>query len=110
MFEEWISYIKTITAGNGKEFIEHKKVSKQCYANFYFANPYSPWEGGANENINGLIKQYFPKKTGFLTILDQEIKRIERKLNDRPRKRFNFDTPLEIIDKLFFNTKVAFIT
>jgi len=57
-----------------------------------------------------LIRQYFPKKTDFSIILDQEIKRIERKLNNRPRKRFNFDTPLEIMDKLLFNTKVAFIT
>jgi len=57
-----------------------------------------------------LIRQYFPKKTDFSTILDKEIKRIERKLNDRPRKKFNFDTPLEIMDKLLVNTKVAFIT
>jgi len=64
---------------------------------------------GANEKINGLIRQYFPKKTDFSTILDQD-NRIERKLNDRPRKRFNFDKPLEIMDKLLFNTKVAFIT
>ena len=63
-----------------------KKVSEQCYADFYFANPYSPWEGGVNENINGLFRQYFPKKTDFSTILDQEINRIERKLNHRPRK------------------------
>lgn len=110
MLEEWIPYINTITADNGKEFTEHKKVSKGCHIDFYFANPYSPWERGANENLNGLIRQYFPKKTDFSTIPDQEIKRIERKLNDRPRKRHKFDTPLEVMEKLLFNTKVAFIT
>jgi len=65
---------------------------------------------GANEKNNGLIRQYFPKKTDFSNMLDQEINIIERKLNNRPRKRFNFDTPLKIIDKLLFNSKVAFIT
>lgn len=110
MLEEWIPYINTITADNGKEFTEHKKVSEGCHVDFYFANPYSPWERGANENLNGLIRQYFPKKTDFSTIPGQEIKRIERKLNDRPRKRHKFDTPLEVMEKLLFNTKVAFIT
>ena len=110
MLEDWIPFINTITADNGKEFTEHKKVSEQCQVDFYFANPYSPWERGANENLNGLIRQYFPKKTDFSTITDQEIERIERKLNNRPRKRFNFDTPLQTMEKLLFNTEVAFIT
>jgi len=57
-----------------------------------------------------LIRKYSPNETDFLKMLDQEINRIERKLNDRPRKRFNFDTPLEKMDKLLFNSKVAFIT
>lgn len=110
MLEEWIPYLNTITADNGKEFAEHKKVAESCQVDFYFANPYSPWERGANENLNGLIRQYFPKKTDFSSISNQEIKRIERKLNDRPRKRFKFDTPLEMMDKILFNTEVAFIT
>lgn len=110
MLEEWIPYIKTITADNGKEFSEHKKVAESCQVDFYFANPYSPWERGANENLNGLVRQYFPKKTDLSTITVQEIKRIERKLNSRPRKRFKFETPLEMMDKLLFNTEVAFIT
>lgn len=109
LLEEWTPYINTITSDNGKEFTEHKKVAEACQIDFYFANPYSPWERGANENLNGLIRQYFPKKTDFSTISDQEIKRIERKLNNRPRKRFNFDTPLEMMEKLLFNTEVAFI-
>ena len=110
MLEDWIPFINTITADNGKEFSEHKKISEQCQIDFYFANPYSPWERGANENLNGLIRQYFPKKTDFSTITDHEIETIERKLNNRPRKRFNFETPLQTMEKLLFNTEVAFIT
>lgn len=110
MLEEWIPFLKTITSDNGKEFAEHKKITEECQIDFYFANPYSPWERGANENLNGLIRQYFPKKSDFSLISDKEIKRIETKLNNRPRKRFNFDTPLEMMDKLLFNTEVAFIT
>lgn len=110
MLEEWIPFLRTITSDNGKEFSEHKKIAKECQIDFYFANPYSPWERGANENLNGLIRQYFPKKSDFSIISEKEIKRIETKLNNRPRKRFNFDTPLEMMDKLLFNTEVAFIT
>jgi IS30 family transposase len=110
MLEEWVPYINTITADNGKEFAEHKKIAENCQIDFYFANPYSPWERGANENLNGLIRQYFPKKTDFSTITDQEVERIERKLNNRPRKRLKFETPLEVMDKLLFKTEVAFMT
>jgi IS30 family transposase len=110
MLEEWVPYINTITADNGKEFAEHKKIAENCQIDFYFANPYSPWERGANENLNGLIRQYFPKKTDFSTITDQDIERIERKLNNRPRKRLKFETPLEVMDKLLFKTEVAFMT
>jgi IS30 family transposase len=110
MLEEWLAYIKTITADNGKEFAEHQKIAENCQIDFYFANPYSPWERGANENLNGLIRQYFPKKKDFSTITDQEVERIERQLNNRPRKRLKFETPLEVMDKLLFKTEVAFMT
>jgi IS30 family transposase len=110
MLEEWIPYIKTITSDNGKEFAEHKRIAENCQIDFYFANPHSPWERGANENLNGLVRQYFPKKTDFSNISDCEIKRIETKLNNRPRKRYNFETPLEVMDKLLFNSEVAFMT
>lgn len=110
MLEEWVPYIKTITSDNGKEFADHKKIAETCQIDFYFANPYSPWERGANENLNGLIRQYFPKKTDFSLITEEEIERIETKLNNRPRKRYNFETPLEVMDKLLFNTEVAFMT
>ena len=109
LLEDWLPYIRTITSDNGKEFAEHKEVASTCQLDFYFANPYCSWERGANENLNGLVRQYFPKKTNFSNITDEQVERIEKKLNNRPRKRFNFETPLEVMDKLLFNSEVAFI-
>lgn len=110
LLEDWIPYIRTITADNGKEFAGHAEIAETCQIEFYFANPYCSWERGANENLNGLVRQYFPKRTDFSTITDQEVQRVQDKLNNRPRKRYNFETPLEMMDKLLFNNEVAFIT
>ncbi len=57
--------VHTITSDNGKEFGEHEAISEALGAGFYFAHPYASWERGLNENINGLIRQYFPKKDGL---------------------------------------------
>ena len=77
---------------------------------YYFAHPYHSWERGANENLNGLIRQYIPKKTDFSTLTDDYIKSIETKLNIRPRKRYNFENPIFVMEKILFNSDVAFIT
>jgi len=97
---------KTITSDNGKEFAEHEYVSKQLNVDFYFADPYASWQRGANENYNGLLRQYFPKKSSFEDITWQDVRRAERKLNRRPRKRLGFRSPVEIINSM---TKVAFV-
>ena len=110
LLDDWIPYIHTITSDNGKEFAEHKLVSEELNIDFYFAQPYHSWERGSNENLNGLIRQYFPKNYDFNIIDEQKIKDIEKKINSRPRKRFNFDNPLSVMDKLLFNQKVAFST
>jgi len=110
LLEDWIPYIRTITSDNGKEFALHKDVAETCLIDFYFADAYCSWQRGANENLNGLVRQYFPKKTDFSTITDEQVKLVEKTLNERPRKRFNFDTPLEMMEKLLFKTEVAFIT
>jgi IS30 family transposase len=110
LLEDWLPYIRTITSDNGKEFAGHKDVAEACQIDFYFANPYCSWERGANENLNGLVRQYFPKKTDFSSITDKQVADVMEKLNNRPRKRFNFETPLEVMEKLLFNTEVAFIT
>ena len=94
--------IMTITFDNGKEFAEHKTISKQLNADVYFAHPYSSWERGANENTNGLIRQYFPKGTDFNTVTEQDIKFVMGRLNTRSRKTRDYKAPIE----LFMGQKV----
>lgn len=105
MLQDWKPYLFTITADNGKEFAEHNIIAQHLSVQFYFARPYHSWERGSNENLNGLIRQYIPKKTDFETISQQYIQQIETDLNNRPRKRFNFESPLKM-----FHQKVAFVT
>ncbi|CDN30537.1 Mobile element protein [Mucinivorans hirudinis] len=78
--------IHTMTADNGKEFAKHEEIAQKLELNFYFCKPYHSWERGANENTNGLIRQYIPKGTDFSEITDKQIKWIENKLNSRPLK------------------------
>ncbi len=92
--------IRTITADNGKEFAKHEEISQKLEINFYFCKPYHSWERGANENTNGLIRQYIPKGTDFSDVTDKQIKRIENILNNRPRKRLGFLTPNEKFKQL----------
>lgn len=110
LLEEWIPYLHTITADNGKEFAGHKEVANFLNIDYYFARPYHSWERGSNENLNGLIRQYIKKKTDFRTLSDEYVKSIETKLNNRPRKRFNFETPIFVMEKLLFNHSVAFMS
>ena len=110
MLTDWMPYLFTITSDNGKEFAEHKDIAEYLNIDFYFAKPYHSWQRGSNENLNGLIRQYIKKKTDFRTLSDQYIKSIETKLNNRPRKRFNFKTPIFVMEKLLFNQNVAFIS
>ena len=104
--QEWKPYLHTITSDNGKEFAEHKTISKALDVAFFFAHPYHSWERGSNENLNGLIRQYIPKKTNFETLTKEYVKYVETELNNRPRKRHNFETP----NYIFNQKKVAFIT
>ena len=107
---DWIPYIKTITADNGKEFADHKFVSEQLGIDYYFARPYHSWERGSNENLNGLVRQYFKKSSDFRPITQEQVKAVEDKLNNRPRKRFNYEKPIFVMEKLLFNKEVAFVT
>jgi IS30 family transposase len=108
ILDEIRPYLKSITGDNGKEFAGHQYITDE-YCDFFFANPYSPWERGSNENLNGLIRQYIPKKSNFDDYTDEEIKTIQDKLNNRPRKRYNYETPIFVMEKLLFNPKVAFV-
>ena len=102
--------LHTITSDNGKEFACHELISLRLKVKMYFARPYHSWERGANENLNGLIRQYFPKGCEFEKVTPKQIKVVETKLNNRPRKRFNFDTPLERFHQIKKINPVAFVT
>lgn len=95
---------KTITFDNGKEFTNHQEITKELGVAIYFANPYHSWERGTNENTNGLIRQYIPKKSDFNDYSVENIAEIQRKLNNRPRKTLEFDSPIQNLTK----NKIAF--
>jgi len=111
LLEPWIPFIHTITSDNGKEFANHKEIAKELNIDFYFAKPYHSWQRGANENLNGLVRQYFPKKSNFDKIKCQHVNHAVEKLNNRPRKRYNFLTPNEKFSEYISgNSCVAFMT
>jgi len=91
---------RTLTYDNGAEFSRHLKVSEALGARGYFCNPYSSWEKGGVENLNGLVRQYLPKGSSFADLTQEQLKDIEHKLNTRPRKSMNFTTPDELKHKI----------
>jgi transposase, IS30 family len=88
--------VKTLTFENGKEFIGHAYIDQQLQRTAYFARPFTSWERGSNENLNGMLRQYVPKKRAMSTVSDEEIRMIQNRLNNRPRKRLGFKTPAEV--------------
>ncbi len=88
----------TITADNGTEFHQYKKIEEDTNVKFYFATPYHSWERGSNENMNGLIRQYLPKGQCMDLVTQQDCDDIANKLNARPRKRYGFKTPEELFN------------
>lgn len=94
------AFVHTMTADNGKEFSNHERMSLELEACFYFAKPYHSWERGLNEHTNGLVRQYFPKAKRFDEISQEDLEEVEILLNNRPRKVLNFETPLEVFNRL----------
>ncbi len=88
--------VHTITFDNGKEFAAHQRIASALQARIYFATPYHAWERGLNENINGLIRDFFPKGTDFSMLTSAEVRTVERLLNNRPRKSLGFRSPQEV--------------
>ncbi len=86
---------KTITVDNGTEFHGYRKVEKKTGVPIYFCTPYHSWERGTNENTNGLIRQYLPKRRSMREVTQAQCNAIAARLNRRPRKRHGFLTPLE---------------
>ena len=107
----WAFFIKTITSDNGKEFALFKTLENTLKIKYYFARPYHSWERGSNENLNGLIRQFYPKGTDFNEVSDYHIKKVEQNLNNRPRKRFGYISPNDVFCKAIKNNGiVAFIS
>lgn len=92
--------LETITADNGKEFAAHAELTARLGAAVYFARPYHSWERGLNENTNGLVRQFFPKGLDLGQVSSQDVQRVERLLNTRPRKTLGYRTPLEMLSEL----------
>ena len=85
----------SVTFDNGKEFAQHEALARSLGLDVYFAKPYHSWERGTNENTNGLIRRLYPKQSSFASIREDELARIDRYLNDRPRKCLGWKTPRE---------------
>ena len=83
----------TLTYDNGIEFSAHELIERALGMIVYFAHPYHSWERGTNENTNGLLRQYFPKKSSFSSLTQKDVNQAVRDLNSRPRKRLGYRTP-----------------
>ena len=101
---------KTLTYDRGSEMSEHKLFTEETEIQVFFADPYSPWQRGTNENTNGLIRQYFPKGTDFKEVTTAEIRKAEERLNSRPRKALGYYTPSERFYELITDKKIAIVS
>jgi IS30 family transposase len=90
---------KTLTVDNGKEFVRFKELEDKTGLTVCFAQPYSAWQRGTNENTNGLLRQYFPKGTVVRNVTQEDLAFAVKKLNHRPRKCLDYQSPQEILRK-----------
>lgn len=91
---------KSITRDNGTENVLHRETKQKLSLPSYFCDPYKSWQKGGVENLNGLIREYFPKKCRFDEVTDEEVSAIQEKLNNRPRKKLHYLTPNEVFATL----------
>jgi transposase, IS30 family len=105
--EEMIKVIKalpdelrrTLTWDQGTEMSHHARISIDAGIDIYFCDPHSPWQRGSNENTNGLLRQYFPKGTDLSVHSAADLAEVAAELNNRPRKRFDWDSPAQVLDR-----------
>ena len=95
-------HVLSITTDNGSEFAAHQYITHKLKAQVYFTDAYSSWQKGCIENTNKLIRKYIPKKANFARYTDEGIRKIKCKLNNRPREKLNFDSPLFCFSKYFY--------
>lgn len=86
---------ETITFDNGLEFADHQRITKNIGTKVYFAKPYSSWQRGSNENVNGILRRYLPRNTAINELTGQQLSAIVKAINNRPRKILNYRTPTE---------------
>jgi len=91
---------RTSTADNGKEFADFKTIESALGMKVYFANPHAPWERGTHKNTNGLLRDFFPKASGFRKLAHARLAHVQQWLNNRPRKCLNYRTPFEVLSAL----------
>jgi len=96
--------VNSITLDNGSEFARFAQIEKNQNCTVYFADPHSPWQRGSNENINGLIRFFFPKGTDFLSVSQDELDFVISLINNRPRKCLGWLSPFEFV-RLLENSK-----
>ena len=98
--------VKTLTVDNGKEFAAHSQLGIAIGGNVFFAHPYHSWERGLNEHTNGLVRQYFPKKMPLNTLTKVELDKAVKRINNRPRKSLDYQTPREVFNQEIFALQI----
>ena len=88
--------VKTFTVDRGKEFAGYNEIEKKLNIDVYFEDPYSSWQRGTNENTNGLLREFYPKKFNFSMITQDELDIVVKIINNRPRKCLGYKTPAEV--------------
>ena len=96
---------RSFTTDHGKEFANHREILQLLNCKVYFADPHAPWQRGTNENFNGLLRQFFPKRTSFAEVTQEDVEAVAKLLNRRPRKCLGWKTPEEV-----FLHKVLYLT
>ncbi len=97
---------KTLTLDNGKENYNHQKLTRWLGIKTYFCDPYCPWQKGANENHNGILRRYIPKQADLTDLYQEDLDAIIEEINNRPRKCLNFQTQKEVFTRELKQSKI----